>query len=69
MQRLQPRLLRKLLIRLPRLTLLVRKQRKDIEKLLKNITALSDKAELPRPGLPAVASPAVLVEGLTVSGS
>ena len=37
--------------------------------LLKNITALSDKAELPRPGLPAVASPAVLVEGLTVSGS
>ena len=37
--------------------------------LLKNIKALSDKAELTRPGLPAVASPAVLVEGLTVSGS
>ena len=37
--------------------------------LLKNITALSDKAELPRQGLPAVASPAVLVEGLTISGS
>ncbi len=37
--------------------------------LLKNITALSDKAELTRPGIPAVATPAVLVEGLTVSGA
>ena len=36
--------------------------------LLKNITALSNKAELPRPGLPAVASPAVLVKSLTISG-
>ena len=36
--------------------------------LLKNITALSDKAELPRIGLPAVASPAVLVKELTISG-
>ena len=36
--------------------------------LLKNITALSNKAELPRPGLPAVASPAVLAKSLTISG-
>ena len=36
--------------------------------LLKNTTALSDKAELPRIGLPSVAAPAVLVKGLTISG-
>jgi PmbA protein len=36
--------------------------------LLKNITALSDKAKLPRPGLPSVASPAVLVKELSISG-
>ncbi len=36
--------------------------------LLKEIIALSDKAELPRVGLPAVASPAVLVRQLTISG-
>ncbi len=37
--------------------------------LLKSITALSDKAKLPRPGgLTAYASPAVLVKALTVSG-
>ena len=36
--------------------------------LLKQITALSDTVELPRVGLPAVASPAVLVTGLTISG-
>ena len=36
--------------------------------LLKSITALSDKAVLPRPGLPSVASPAVLVKELTISG-
>ena len=36
--------------------------------MLKNIVALSDKAELPRVGLPSVASPAVLVKELTISG-
>ena len=36
--------------------------------VLKNITAISDKAVLPRVGLPAVASPAVLVKALTISG-
>ena len=36
--------------------------------MLKNITALSDKAVFPRLGLPAVASPAVLVKELTISG-
>ena len=36
--------------------------------LLKSITALSDKAKLPRPGLPSVASPAVLVKELSISG-
>ena len=36
--------------------------------MLKDVTALSDKAELPRVGLPSVASPAVLVKELTISG-
>ena len=36
--------------------------------LLKDITALSDKAVLPRIGLPSVAAPAVLVRELTISG-
>ena len=38
--------------------------------LLKDIRALSDKAEMSRSvSLTALASPAVLVEGLTVSGA
>ena len=36
--------------------------------LLKSITDLSDKAVMPRVGLPTVASPAVLVKALTISG-
>ena len=36
--------------------------------LLQSITGLSDRAVMPRPGLPSVASPAVLVEGLSISG-
>ena len=36
--------------------------------LLQSITGLSDKVVMPRPGLPSVAAPAVLVQGLSVSG-